>query len=49
MVVAVAAGSNKVEAIVGSCRAGAIDILVTDIPTAEAAIRLVAAPVPEPL
>lgn len=48
-VVAVAAGSNKVEAIVGSCRAGAIDILVTDIPTAEAAIRLVAAPVPEPL
>ena len=48
-VVAVAAGSNKVEAIVGSCSAGAIDILVTDIPTAEAAIRLVAAPVPEPL
>jgi DNA-binding transcriptional regulator LsrR (DeoR family) len=48
-VVAVAAGSNKVEAIVGSCRAGAIDILVTDMPTAEAAIRLVGAPIPEPL
>jgi DNA-binding transcriptional regulator LsrR (DeoR family) len=39
-VVAVAAGSNKVEAIIGGCRTGLIRILVTDGPTAEAALRL---------
>jgi DNA-binding transcriptional regulator LsrR (DeoR family) len=40
MVVAVAAGSNKVDAITGGCRTGLIQILVTDGPTAEAALRL---------
>ena len=38
-VVSVAAGSNKVDAILGSCRTGIVDILVTDVPTAEAALR----------
>ena len=43
-VVAVAAGSNKVEAIIGSSRSGLIDILITDLPTAEAALRHLDAP-----
>jgi DNA-binding transcriptional regulator LsrR (DeoR family) len=45
-VIAVAAGSNKVEAIVGSCRTGLIRILVTDEPTAEAALRALRAAEP---
>lgn len=40
-VVAIAAGSNKVEAIVGCARTGLIDTVITDVPTAEAALRLV--------
>ncbi len=40
LVVAIAAGSNKVEGIIGSARAGILHVLVTDVPTAEAALRL---------
>ena len=39
-VVAIAAGSNKVEGIIGCARSGLIHTLVTDGPTAEAALRL---------
>jgi DNA-binding transcriptional regulator LsrR (DeoR family) len=39
-VVVVAAGSNKVDAVVGSCRTGLVQILVTDVPTAEAALQV---------
>ena len=38
-VIAVAAGSNKVEAILGSARTGLVDVVVTDVPTAEAVLR----------
>lgn len=39
-VVAIAAGSNKVEGIIGCARSGMLHTLVTDVPTAEAALRL---------
>jgi deoxyribonucleoside regulator len=40
LVVAIAAGSNKVEGIIGCARTGVLHTLVTDLPTAEAALRL---------
>ena len=40
VVVAIAAGSNKVEGIIGCARSGLLHTLVTDVPTAEAALRL---------
>lgn len=42
-VISVAAGSNKVDAILGSCRTRLVDVLVTDVPTAQAALRQLAA------
>jgi DNA-binding transcriptional regulator LsrR (DeoR family) len=42
-VIGVAAGENKHRAIVGAARAGLIDVLVTDIPTAAAALELASA------
>ena len=41
-IVLVAAGSNKVEAIVGALRSGLVHVLVTDPPTAQAVLQLVA-------
>ena len=43
LVVAIAAGSNKVEGIIGCARSGLLHQLVTDVPTAEAALRLLRA------
>ena len=43
LVVAIAAGSNKVEGIIGCARSGLLHVLVTDAPTADAALRLVRA------
>jgi deoxyribonucleoside regulator len=43
LVVAIAAGSNKVEGIIGCARSGVLHVLVTDVPTAEAALRLIRA------
>jgi DNA-binding transcriptional regulator LsrR (DeoR family) len=42
-VIGVAAGENKHRAIVGAARAGLIDVLVTDGPTASAALELASA------
>ena len=39
-VLIVAAGSNKVAAVLGSLRTGLLSVLITDRPTAEAALRL---------
>lgn len=39
-VVTIAAGSNKVEAIIGCARTGLVDVIITDVPTAEAALAL---------
>ena len=43
LVVAIAAGSNKVEGIIGCARSGLLNTLVTDVPTANAALRLIRA------
>jgi len=43
LVVAIAAGSNKVEGIIGCARSGLLHQLVTDVPTAEAALRILRA------
>jgi deoxyribonucleoside regulator len=40
LVVAIAAGSNKVEGIIGCARSGLLHTLVTDVPTADAALHL---------
>jgi DNA-binding transcriptional regulator LsrR (DeoR family) len=42
-VIGVAAGENKHRAIVGAARSGLIDVLVTDLPTASAALELASA------
>jgi DNA-binding transcriptional regulator LsrR (DeoR family) len=42
-VIAVAAGAEKAAAIVGAARAGLVDVLVTDAPTASAALEVITA------
>jgi DNA-binding transcriptional regulator LsrR (DeoR family) len=41
-VVGIAAGSNKVETIIGGARSGLLHLLITDVPTAAAALDLLA-------
>lgn len=43
-VIAIAAGSHKIEGIIGACRSGLIRTLVTDHPTAEAIVQRLISP-----